>query len=363
MNNNVVQLINNEDAILDQALHWLTELERGLSPEREVLLREWLARSPAHKEVFLEVTALWDDLDVLSNLSDVFPYKTTNRPWYKTTGLYPIAATILVCLLLSFYYAGTKDPQLVETNNVKDDRQLVATYRTKVGEHSTFKLPDNSLLTLNTNSEVNVEYSNTQRNIHLLHGEVHVEVAHDNNRKFYVQAGGKVIEAVGTAFNVLHHNALDIELIVTEGTVLVSEAIKEVTTNPILNSVSQFIGQSSANEKISVTAGEQIHLNVRQKVKQSEITIEKATHVMESKLSWMKGKVIFNGEPLEQAIKEISRYSNWTLELKGEQLKKRKIVGRFQTGNIELLVEILKKNFNIDAEYTDTQKIILTAAH
>lgn len=360
MKNNVTQLLN-DDQILDKALHWLAEVDRGLTPEREIILKEWLGESIKHKETFLEMASMWDNLDVLAQLSDVFPYKSSNNKWYNHTGFYKIAASVLFCLTASFYFIIPTDDNLAQQNSSTEYRELVATYRTKIGEHSTIKLPDSSIITLNTNSEVSVEYTHSLRNLVLKQGEVHVEVAHNKNRKFLVHAGDKTIEAVGTAFNVQHYNNVDIELLVTEGTVVVSELLNDEGSKKI--NLIDTLNHLISNDKetiLTVTAGEKINLNLNEKVNASKIKIENIVNEIDSKLSWMDGKIVFKGESLQEAIEEISRYSQWKLELRGEKIKQVKIIGRFQAGDIDLLLSTLNKNFNIHSEHVANSKIILS---
>jgi transmembrane sensor len=69
---------------------------------------------------------------------------------------------------------------------------------------------------------VNITYTAQARVIELQRGEIHIDVAHDTARPLSVLAGGQVIQAVGTAFNVQLEENL-VELIVTQGKVLVQE--------------------------------------------------------------------------------------------------------------------------------------------
>ena len=75
-------------------------------------------------------------------------------------------------------------------------------FQTDVGESKDILLSDKSKITLNTNSFVQVRYTQHSRVINLLRGEIHIDVAHDKTRPLSVIAGDKVIQAVGTAFNV-----------------------------------------------------------------------------------------------------------------------------------------------------------------
>src|SRR5690606_23127337 len=95
-------------------------------------------------------------------------------------------------------------------------------HTTEVGEHRTFSLPDGSTITLNTNSELKVTYDKDFRNIRLLRGEAHFEVARDLDRPFLVYAGNGLVRAVGTAFTVFIHDPKEVEVTVTHGVIEVS---------------------------------------------------------------------------------------------------------------------------------------------
>ena len=94
-----------------------------------------------------------------------------------------------------------------QLGNAPDARQAVivsasdTVYETAIGEQSTVHLTDGTQLVLNTNSLVEVHYTNRDRLIRLERGEIHVQVAHDKARSLSVIAGDTIVRAVGTAFS------------------------------------------------------------------------------------------------------------------------------------------------------------------
>ena len=67
-----------------------------------------------------------------------------------------------------------------------------------------------------TNSLISIIYSPHERDVYLVRGEANFEVVHDVARPFNVYASKRVLQAVGTAFNVRLLSADDVELTVTE---------------------------------------------------------------------------------------------------------------------------------------------------
>jgi transmembrane sensor len=70
-------------------------------------------------------------------------------------------------------------------------------YSTSIGETREVVLSDNSIITLNTNSRVLVNYSKTSRRIDLVQGEALFDVAKNRKRPFIVTAADTQVRAVG----------------------------------------------------------------------------------------------------------------------------------------------------------------------
>ena len=76
--------------------------------------------------------------------------------------------------------------------------------------------------------------------------------------------------------------------------------------------------------------------------------IEKVSNEqVERDLAWQQGMLIFDGEPLETALAEVSRYTRSTFEIKDADIAKLKVAGYFKAGDIDGLLASLSSNFNI----------------
>jgi transmembrane sensor len=87
-------------------------------------------------------------------------------------------------------------------------------YKTPVGGLAAVPMTDGSRVTLNTDSAIRVQLTNSTRQIQLDRGEAFFEVAKDSHRPFIVSAGTKRVIAVGTKFAV-RRNGDDIQIVVT----------------------------------------------------------------------------------------------------------------------------------------------------
>lgn len=332
---------------VDQASDWLAKLDRGLSEVEEQQIEVWLGEHPENRRVLLRLAALWDRMDSLSRLVDLFP-AAQRRP--RRTWRYPAIAASIVLVIVAGWLIVQRSPDLL----TPADRALISvasSYETAIGERSTVRLPDRSLLTLNTNSLVKVNYDATQRVLVLRRGEMSIEVAHDARRPLSVIAGRKVVRAVGTAFNVQMIDEAQVELIVTEGTVMVVDHIEKQGSGGGIQPVR--IGGDTPR---TVTKGERVLLGVDRE------TISKVSDsALSAELSWRQGNLIFRGETLAVAIAEVSRYTPVQFEIADERLKELRIGGLFKAGDVDGLLATLRENFNIDAERLDAERVRLKA--
>lgn len=338
---NVVKLKQTDD-VFDEASEWIAKLDRGLATSEKRSLQQWMNADERNESTLLQMAKLWDKMDALSKLSEICPEPPVAAEPNRAVA---IAASIVFACLLTFagayQFLGNSD--FADTHVVLSEKVL----RTKVGESLTETLPDGSVLALNTDSRVKITYTEKQRVLELQYGELHIDVAHNTEQPLSVYAGGKVIQAVGTAFNVQFYND-EVELLVTEGKVLVAEQ-DESRSNPIQPEEVKLPASS-----LSLIQGEKSFLSapIQAVVKIAQID-------MDADLSWQKGSLIFRGESLETAMLEVSRYTAVRFEIPDSELQQVQIAGVFKTDDLDSLLAALDKNFNIQYDKQGSNKVIL----
>ncbi|MFB1015623.1 MAG: FecR domain-containing protein [Alteromonadaceae bacterium] len=352
--NNVHQLHSKEQVIkeelrLDQASDWIAKLDRELLSAEKTELKIWLAQDNDNIKLLMEIAKMWDKMDDLNRLSDLFPYEEVNKkstPWFVA-----MAASFVVAILFTLVSTISSFSPFTEkaTSSVV---VMQASYQTNVGESHTINLPDNSKLVLNTNSFVQVKYTESARLIELQRGEIHIDVAHDKSRPLSVLTNGKIIQAVGTAFNVKVNNDL-VELIVTDGKVLVAKK-DNVSLNSDIEQIAKRLPQSS----MAISEGEKVELNLTNQLLEEVVKLKPIE--IAASLSWRRGHLIFRGDSLVDVMAEISRYTDIKFELTDdEQLKSIQVAGVFKTGDVTGLLKVLNQNFDISYEKVSNDKIIL----
>src|SRR6185437_9155692 len=164
---------------------------------------------------------------------------------------------------------------------------------TAVGQHRRIALADGSQLTLNTDTLLAVKLTPERRDVYLRRGEAHFDVVHAAARPFYVHVGDAVIRDVGTQFEVRLHSDRDIDILVDEGRVEVRGPV-----------AADWVRALSAGEQLSINGP---HLKV----------MSVSPRQVADELAWREGALVFDGEPLSQALAEVGRYTRTRIVLRG----------------------------------------------
>ncbi|MBL4681295.1 MAG: FecR domain-containing protein [Pseudomonadales bacterium] len=348
---NIYELPTSEDPIGD-ASEWIARIDRGLTEQEKEALQEWVEAKPENQEALVTVAEIWDKMSALSRLKELFPHPHNTEVrsrWVPLT----MAATVLLAVFVGFWSTSGlifNKLNLAPTTSyvIKED-----VFETKIGENLIFILPDGSQLSLNTNTRVRFRYTQFERLLMIERGEVHLQVQIDEARPYNVFAGNKIVQAVGTAFNIELSSNQHMELTVTEGKVLVA-ALDEATRVDVFKGRSG-LPPAMPQSSVLVSAGEQLIVNG---------TIEGTDLIepqdIQARLAWRDNNLIFRGESLAEAIAEIERYTSVEFVIVGENLKKIRVAGIFKTEDVEGLLNTLRENFGIVPERVGDEKIILT---
>ena len=188
----------------DQAAGWAAKLDyRALSAEEGEALEAWLDADPRHLGAFAKARAVALHSQRAYALGPSFDPKGfgsgTRRRFLW--GVAAAAASVVV--------AGTTSWRMLRRDS----------FSTQIGETRIVPLEDGSVITLNTDSEVSVRFTHSNRDIRLVRGEALFDVAKDAKRPFTVDANGTSVRAVGTSFTVSLLPDRPVEVLVREGVV------------------------------------------------------------------------------------------------------------------------------------------------
>ncbi len=151
----------------DQALAWFARLQDSqVSNSDKTAFAQWLAENPAHQAAFNRVEQLWQSPALNQALSQyaAIPFPVTHKR-NQAMRWATAASIVLVCGWLAI------------ASGIINRWQ--ADYVTATGEQKRIELADGSAMILNTDSAVTLNFSESQRGIKLLQGEVFFEVQPD----------------------------------------------------------------------------------------------------------------------------------------------------------------------------------------
>lgn len=359
MNNNDIVAFPERKSIRTQASEWIARLE-VTEPTADVKreFKQWVNENPAHRAEFERLSAIWADLNQLTQITLPAEYK-----WYQAkesthgssarrfsvlginAGVFASVAVMLVAVTLLVTSPWQQQPRY---------------YQTAIGEQKTITLPDNSVVDLNTNSRIKLDYSDARRGIYLMQGEAHFSVRKDKARPFEVQVGTGLVRAIGTVFNV-RLSLADIEVIVSEGVVEI-DSIDNRTEAPIApghlpsEAPSINLAQAPSPSPERLEAGQQAtfrrtELDLVQREQSSELS---------RKLGWRDGTLEFKRDLLQDVVAEVSRYTEKNIIIADKRAAQIRVGGRFKVGDTEALLEVLESGFGITVSYEKNNTIYLS---
>ncbi len=340
-----------------EASAWIAKMDNGLRDAEADALRTWMRADPQNEAELLEMARMWDKMDALARLSEVFPHASEAGPAPVRHGrpFMAIAASFVFVLAASVFTAAIMN---MDEGDEGDEGEAVPNlaydapaYETAIGGISSIELSDGSRITLNTNSRAVVSFTERQRIVELERGEMHIDVAHDRTRPLSVVAGGRIVQAVGTAFSVKIDGSRRVEVLVADGRVRVG--VHEPGTADLGHSESRsiFDGQS-----LLVAQGERVVLNT-----DSERVEALEPEEIAVRLSWRNGNLIFRGESLAAAVEEVSRYTTVDFAIPDRDLQTIRVAGLFKAGDVAGFLSTLQANFDVVSERADRTTIVLSA--
>lgn len=304
------------------ASRWFARKRSGeMTPAEAAELEAWLAADPEHRALFDQAEYWWGAANALRGEPAILKLReeVTRRPEiprrYWIGGA--MAASLAVAVLGGW--------QAMDAGLLPTPAALVTgeqTFRTGVGETSTVRLRDGSVVTLDTDTVLRARLAEDRRSIRLSRGQAFFKVAKDRRRPFTVAAGDKVVTAVGTAFAVrVQKKAVEVTLV--EGKVRVEGGPAAAAPRP---------GRLAATE---MTPGSRLVAVEDKGWVLKPVDTQKAT-------SWLEGQLIFENRPLGEVAAELNRYSDRKIVIADASVARTPITGAFATGDVDAFVSAVR---------------------
>jgi transmembrane sensor len=303
----------NRESVLDDAARWYARVHAPdcTGRDREEF-EAWLRGSPEHWRAYAEAERTVRHFDEmlaidpqLRALADEAcgPRVIARRRWKVPAAL---AASLIVALVA------------VRLGGVGEHSPPAERIATSGLERRDITLADDSVVHLDVGSEIAVNMTEHAREITLTRGRAMFDVAKDWKRPFVVTAGGTRTTALGTKFQI-DHSPERVVVVLTEGSVSVAPSNKESADHP-----ASWEERLAPNERLSLEDG--------------RATPVKTTVDTYMATSWSRGRLVFRGTPLAEAIEEVNRYSTRKVRLADPSLASLTVGGNFIAGDSELIL-------------------------
>jgi transmembrane sensor len=332
----------------EEAAVWIWRMDSAavVAADRQAY-EAWLRQDPRHRRAAAALSTVWNALDGLAEAKrdeKIATFAQTaklpllhhpRRWWFAAAAAFAAAAVGALWL---------------------QQGGELQTLATAVGQQRNVTLADGSIVTLNTNTIVETDLRRHSREIYLRKGEAHFQVAHDRSRPFLVHAGDAVVRAVGTAFEVRVLTDQHVDVVVDEGRVEVqATALPPASPSPGTNVRAR---RNDATTVRALNAGERLSTASR------DYAVTPVTpQQMSSELAWREGAIIFDGEPLSEAITEIERYTDARIVVSDPETARLRVGGRFRTGDMQEFFDALQTALPVSIRRTDGGVVFIDPRH
>ncbi|WP_336333221.1 FecR family protein [Pseudomonas putida] len=274
-------------SLREQALDWLLRLQQA---PHDTQLRgefeQWCISDAANAEAYRKAEKVWQLTGQLA--------PTTTEHWPKATVVqlpvrrrrWWLGGAVAACLLVAVA------PSL--------NLRLQADYRTAQGETRDVTLADGSVVQMDSDTAIAVDYSGNYRDVKLLAGQAFFEVKPDKTKPFHVRAEAVKVTVTGTAFNVeLRPGRVGVD--VQHGSVRVEDTADAHVLSDVL----------TAGERLRYVDG----------------IVQMKTFVPSQAAAWRQGQLIANDQRVAELVQELARYLPGKVVLRDDALGDKRVTG------------------------------------
>lgn len=304
--------------IEQRAAEWVARLDGSpLGEAEKANLRSWLAQDPEHRAAFEEASATWRELALLRH--DPGPLRKVASPRRTATrramGIGALVGLALLAAGGARFWLG--DPWLF----------AAADYRTAPGELRSVQLPDGSTVELGPSSAIALDFSDRERRVRLLAGEVFFAVsprAGTETRPFIAEAAGGTTTALGTQFV--------IEMAGEGADVLAVEHQVEVA-----------LDVDGRRPAVVLSPGQEVRYRTGLGVGRVR------TRDLTAATAWRRGLLVFDDTSLEHVVETLNRYRRGRIVILDGALAQRRVSGVFPTSDLGDAIETITSELGVRA--------------
>jgi transmembrane sensor len=322
--------------IRDAAQRWFLRMQSGdcSAIERETF-EHWRDANPAHDVAYRAVESVWQRSAALGTdpaLGDILRQARRLPPessWFRRAAP---ALALAACLMLAigigygFWWLPAATIAPVE-------------YTTVPGQQRTLVLEDGSKVVLDTATQLQVRYSDDERQLTLLQGRADFRVSHDPARPFIVHVDDGSVTATGTRFQVRMAQGIDtVTLLKGQVVVAANDAKQGGSAHVTLQ----------AGERVAIKPGG--NLGTPRHLTDTDLA---------SARGWTEGMLVVRDWPLARLVSEMNRYTTTPLRLGDPGLGSLPINGSFKASDQQSFLLALEYGWPIRVDRSTPGEIVL----
>ncbi len=246
-----------------------------------------------------------------------------NQSWWTLPKTFFLAASVILMAITIFFFTIKKPSELI--------------HQTDFGETISITLPDNSVVTLNSNSKLRYSSSFSEKDQDRkvwLEGEAYFSVVHtESNQRFLVYTPDNVVvEVLGTEFNVRH---------------------RKNGTKVVLNSGKISLKIEDVPENIIMKPGELVDIPEHAD-SFSQVAVNTDLYT-----SWKCKLFVFEDTPLVEVISLLEDNYGLNVKVTDATLLDQNVSGSVPSDNIKLLMEGLSESFGLTIQHSQNNVTIM----
>ena len=295
------------------ALAWLSLLHDQPSSGDQATFSHWLQADPAHAEAYAQAQVIWElsevpartlaDEDALALQGYLNAMNRSRRSSVRRwSGGLALAASLLLMVSMG---AGWQPSRWFD--------DLGADYVSAPGQVRSVTLADQSVITLDADSAIAVDFSGGERHVEVRRGAVFFSVSH-TGEPFVVDANQGEARVLGTQFEV-RLQPMGAQVSVLSG---------RVGVTPAKGAEQQVLG---ADQQVAYSAG---HARALQAID------------AQAQLAWRQGWLNYYKAPLADVVQDLQRYYPGRIVLLNDELGARRISGSFPSQDPQAVLASLQ---------------------
>lgn len=299
--------MKNKQQLQDEVTHWLSLEREGEDLKANSFFISWLKEDENNKIAFEEEKEFLVELISLpESFSKDFKedIKVSKEIEHKRKNFLLSVASLgsAACILFVVYFSFF-------TTNVRFSKNYIAS--NKILKDIT--LPDNSIVTLDANTSLKVEFYDNKREVFLSKGKAFFSISSNKEKPFYVRTDNIDVKVLGTQFEVVNNK--DFKVNVKEGKVRVS------------NKNDKLLALLTKEQSLSLDNN--FHINSIKNSSSNDMAL------------WSKGEFNFKEVSLKDVIKEFLKYEDIKITIDDDSLGNLLITGKFSSKEFDKLLSSL----------------------